>query len=161
MNDAKVLIQVRRATPHDFVNILRLGEQIQMLDEDEVWYPRVDPMKAMQMIMAAKQHGEIIVADCSRQIVGAIGLCVREWPWSTERYIGNEFFHVLPKFRKHGTANALVKAAEKFATESGLRLVVAFSGGKKAEVKDRLMQMKGYIYCGGIFTKLPQGGTNG
>lgn len=148
-------ITIRRAVPKDFVNILRLLEQA--VQENEVAYPPIDELKLMEWVTATKRDGEIVVADLSGRIVGTLGLLVQEWKWSTERFISNEFFFVQPPFRKHGTAEALLKAGEKFAHDGKLRLVVSFSGGRKSETKDRMMQMKGWIYCGGMFTKLPPG----
>ena len=83
-------------------------------------------------------------------------MTVQEWKWSAERFIEDEFFFVLPQFRSRGTADFLLKAAEKFSDDSGLRLVVGFSGGKDAAIKDRIMQMRGFIYSGGTFTRLPK-----
>lgn len=153
-NHRVVEVKIRRARPQDFVNIMWVLSQ--GVQESEVAYPAIDDMKLMQWIVDCKRHGEILVADCSRQIVGVLGLLTREWAWSTEKYIGNEFFFVLPKFRKRGTADALLKAAEKFSDENGVRMIIGFSGGKRAEIKDRMASMRGYRYAGGSFHRLPK-----
>lgn len=145
-------IVIRRARPHDFVNIMRLLEQ--GVQENEVAYPPINTMKIMAWIHSTKENGEIVVAELSGRIVGSIGMTVQTWKWADDKYIGNEWAYVLPNFRAHGTFEALMKAAEKFSDESGIRLVFGFSSGRKAEVKDRLMKMKGYVYCGGMFTRL-------
>lgn len=147
----KITITTRPADAYDFVNIARLlGEGVQ---EAAVGYPPINDQKLLQWIMDTKRSGEIVVADCSGRIVGAIGLLVREWAWSTERYIGNEFLFVKPKYRPHGTFEALMTAAEFFAERSKLRLVIGFSGGDRAYAKDRLMKRRQYIYCGGMFAR--------
>lgn len=148
-----VQIAIRRAAPMDFVNIARLLEQA--VQDVEVAFPPINQMKLLQWIMDCKRDGEIVVADCSRQIVGALGLLAREYPWADERMIASEFFYVQPKFRKRGTADSLIQAAEKFADDSKTRLVMTFVGGKDAELKDVYMSRKRFIYCGGTFLRMP------
>lgn len=149
-----VVINIRRAGPHDFVNIMWLLEQA--VQEETVGYPPINELKLMQWITDCKRDGEILVADCSRSLVGVLGMMVKEWNWSTDKFIGNEFFYVLPKFRKRGTADALLKAAEKFSDDHNIRLVVGFSGGKDAVIKDRMASIRGYTYGGGTFHRLPR-----
>lgn len=148
-----VKIEIRRAAPRDFVNVMRLLEQA--VQENEVAYPAIDNMKLIQWIVDTKREGEILVADLSGRIVGVLGMTTQEWKWSSDKFIHNEFFFVLPQFRSHGTADFLLKAAETFSDNSGLRLIIGFSGGKQAALKDRMMGLKGYLYAGGTFTRLP------
>lgn len=151
----KVTVQIRRATPYDFVNIMRMSERMWEVGETLVEYPKPDMLKVAQLLVNCKANGEILVADCSRQIVGVLALQCDTWPWSDDRIIVNRLFHVLPNFRSRGTAEALLQAAQTFADASNLKLMISFSGGRKAEVKDRMMQMRGWVYLGGVFCRPP------
>jgi len=133
---------------------MRLLEEA--VQENEVAYPPINQLKIIQWITDTKTNGEIIVADLSGRIVGVLGLVVQEWKWSDDKFVTNEFFFVMPQFRKHGTADSMLEAGSQFANKAGLRTIISFTGGRKASLKDRMMQMKGWIYCGGMFTKLPK-----
>lgn len=156
MNETKepTPIVIRRARAEDFVNIMRLLEIA--VQENEVAYPPIDNMRLMRWIVECKENGEILVACVERNIIGVLGMLTKEWPWSSEKFIGSEFFFVQKKFRKHGTADNLLKAAEKFSDDHKIRLIFGYSGGKNAELKDRWMQMKGWIWTGGTFCRLPR-----
>lgn len=157
MSTNEKTITIRRAVAHDFVSIMKLLEQA--VQENEVAYPAIDPFKIMQWIGDTKRDGEILVAEIGSlekgsRLVGCIGMTVQFWKWSQEQFIGNEFMFVLPAFRKHGTFDKMIEAAEHFADKGNLRLVIGFSGGHKSDVKDRMMMLRGYHYSGGTFHRL-------
>ena len=134
---------------------MRLLEQA--VQENEVAYPAIDTQRLLSWIVSTKRDGEILVADVGNgRIVGVLGLLAQEYKWSSEKFIQNEFAFVLPAFRPRGTFDALMQASYRFADEKGLRIIFGFSGGRDSKVKDRMMQMKGWIYCGGMFTRLAQ-----
>lgn len=157
-------INVRFAEPKDIVNIGKL-----LKDGDSrltVPYAPVDDVRLHQWILTVIDQGICAVADLSGRVVGVIGASAYQPEWSTSWAMDVNFFYVLPNFRSAGLEKTLLSAAEGWCDAKekmlgfSIPLLVTINSGDKADVKDRMLGIRGYRYCGGNFTRIRDGQQN-
>jgi GNAT superfamily N-acetyltransferase len=154
-------IKVRFAEPKDIVNIGKV-----LKDGDSrltVPYAPVDDVRLHQWILEVIDQGICAVADLSGRIVGVIGASAYQPKWSREWAMDVEIYYIMPTFRGAGLEKALLSAVEGWCDAKarilGVRipLLVTINSGEKPEVKDRMLGIRGYRYCGGNFTRMYDG----
>jgi predicted N-acetyltransferase YhbS len=158
MSEQPKRIVIRKATQFDAVKILRLHMESHKEAEAThgLPYPPVDENKTMGNIVRVIAINSAFVADVGDgRVVGSIGVEPQQMPWSAEWHASNPWFDVQAAFRKHGTADALVKAAVALAQDKGLSFFLHFNSAVHPELKDRWAKQRGFTYCGGTLLRTP------
>ncbi len=83
--------------------------------------------------------------------------------WSEDWVMQNEWTYVLKTWRDTDVASQLLMAVEMFAdtagnpaTGKGLPIIIGMMTGRDTDLKDKLMERKGYQYGGGNFVRAPR-----
>lgn len=149
-------ITIRQAKPLDASNLTRLLTEA----HDEAGaYPPVDPNLGLKWITRTLTDGYVIVADVSGRLVGSLGITNYQFPWSHQWYMYLEWLYVQKKFRKAGAFIALMEACHAHADEHNAPLIAGISSADKdVFLKDKAMQMQGYVYTGGDFIRSSRSG---
>lgn len=105
----------------DAANVLRLMEQVHAVNG---FTAKPDELRSMHWLLEVIARGFVAVADLSGRIVGAIALHTTSLPPHPALHLESIFFYVRPEFLEHGTADSLLTAAETFADEHQLALVI-------------------------------------
>lgn len=172
-SDEPRTLVIRRATAYDVVNLAKM--LIAGLEEQSegIWYPRVPEgdrgkMMSVKYIIDLVDRAVIFVADLNGRLLGCIGCSVDRYPWSDDWMLSNEWFYVLEKFRDSDIAVALLQAMQDFADADELpitgegkprfAIMLGIVSGKQTGVKNRFMEMQGYINGGGNYVRAPQYG---
>lgn len=143
-------IIIRPGRPTDAGNLVRLVSEAYT---DKVSLPEASPHRCLLWVTEVLTNGYVLVAEKSRRMVGSIAVSNYLFPWSEVPYIRVEWFCVNGKFRRGGTAEALVKALHLFADKNGAPIVAAVQSAEDTALYDRLAGMKGYTYTGGMFIR--------
>lgn len=153
---SRKVVTLRKATPKDAVKIFQVLKD--MLDSTKLAYPPVDEDAAvLWSVDVLTSPGSLVyVAEVSGRVVGSLGFEAAEFRWakvgSPERwYLANTWFYIHPKYRKNGTAEALVKKAMVFAKESKIIISFGIFLEQQIELKERFLKMQGLDYVGGTF----------
>lgn len=154
-------IEVRLAEPKDVVNI---GKILKEADSRLTTpYAPVDDVRLHQWILSVIDAGICAVADLSGRIVGVIGASAYQPEWSRGWAMDVGFYYVYPQFRGAGLEKTLLDAIEGWcdgkarAIGADIPLLVTINSGERPEVKDRMMGIRGYRYCGGNFARISSG----
>lgn len=150
-------LKARPAKPFDTVNLMRLITEGLETEQEEGTLPPADPHRVLDWVTSVIQNGYGVVIEKSGRIVGSLGLLPVQLPWTAEWALNMEWLYVKQRYRG-GALNALLLAAHAFADDKGAMIVGGVSSGRNTALKDRLMQMKGYIYVGGQFIRRPADG---
>jgi GNAT superfamily N-acetyltransferase len=144
-------IQVRKATPKDIVNIVKLltgGWK-----EQTVEYAPIDDLRAYRWLLDTIEQGFVAVADLNGRIVGAACASPFRPPWSLAWMLDMEFLYIMPQFRGAGVSQELIRAVEGFAEHVKLSMVFSIQTGDRPLVKDRMMKIAGFTYVGGSYLR--------
>jgi GNAT superfamily N-acetyltransferase len=162
---------IRRATAFDVVNLAKMLSKAREEQANGIWYPGVAPgpdgeMIGVQYVLTLINRGLVFVADLEGRLMGAIGMVVHQYPWSSEWVLLNEWFYVLPQFRDSDIARALLTAVEVWADEEveprtgkhkdKLGIVIGIWSGERTGIKDQFMERLGYQNAGGSFVRAPE-----
>lgn len=150
----KKSIVYRRATAYDSVNIGRLIEE--GLAKSGNKYPPVSPNKMMAWICRTIAVGYVVVADLNGRIVGSLGLGPYQYGWSEHWCVANEWMFVQPIYRERGTAEKLMELAALWCDSQNVPIIIGVQDIVDAELKDRFLSIKGFVYGGGIFLRWPE-----
>lgn len=151
-------IVVRKAKAVDASNLYRLLDEAH---DDNPLYPVKDPNLGLQWIANTLSSGYVIVADVSGRLVGSLALTNYQFPFSPQWFMYLEWLYVQKRFRADGTFDALMAAAQAFADEHKAPILAGVSvSGTDVFMKDRLLQMKGFTYIGGVFIRSAQHGQH-
>lgn len=147
-------IRVRRAEPHDVVNICKLLKN-NGWNEQTVEYAPIDEIRGYRWMLNILEVGMAAVADLDGRIVGvaAVTPFVPPWAPADNWMLDMQILYVHPAFRKEAVADRLIKAVEGFADRHGLTLTFTIMSGDRPTTKDRMMEMAGWIYGGGNFIR--------
>ncbi len=167
-------IKIRRATAYDVVDLTRLLQQGAMEQAEHIWYarPSVNPMKRVAHVLALIDKGYVMVADMlvlvgeqetgQRGLIGAIGMSIAKDSWSDDWCLSNEWTYVHPDYRDTEVYGNMMTAVEDFAdtrvhpdTGFGLPIIMGNMSGRDTDVKDKLLERRGYQYGGGNFVRAP------
>ena len=114
----------------------------------------VSPMKkdkVMNMITLAITRGVVYVATEKNKILGSIGgMSTSDW-WSTDEYLADLWFYVLPEHRKSSIAIKLVKTFINYGKEVKLKIKLGsvYSGDLKR--KDSFFNRLGFVKAGSLY----------
>ena len=146
------VIHIRKARPDDAVRVMKILRE--ELAEADLNLPEPEDGPALIWIISVIAQGFVMVAEMSGRIVGSIGLSAQTFPWAPSAwFMGWSWFFVLKGFREGGTAVQLAKRMNALADEKGAKIVGTVMTAHQPELKDRLVKMLGFTYCGGYFAR--------
>ena len=159
-------IKIRRATAWDVIEIAKLLLKGAMEQSETVWYPTPSKSHAKKIgsVLALIDKGLVVVAEqeVDGRIVAAVGMVITQADWSDDWQLMNEWIYILPEFRATDIFDNLMSAVEAWAddnrdptTGQGLAALMGVWTGDSAELKDQLMQRRGWQYAGGNFVRPP------
>ncbi len=159
-------VKIRRATPWDVIKIAHLLKRAAKEQGEDIWYSSLSVNETKQIfhILTIIDRGFVVIAETSeqKQVVAAMGMSVGRDNWSDDWVMQNEWTYVLKTWRDTDVADQLMKAVEMFADESGnpatgkgLPIIIGMMTGRDTDLKDKLMERKGYQYGGGNFVRAP------
>ena len=107
---------------------------------DEVGMATLAPLKVVQAIENVLETGFCVVAEIDGEIVGSIGLDLREWWYSEDVFFGDRWVFVHPDYRKSSIAAGMLRKAISFADKADIPLVVGVFSPKDVERKNALFR---------------------
>ncbi len=159
-------VKIRRATPWDVIKIAHLLKRAAKEQAEDIWYSRlsVNETKQILHILTLIDRGFVVIAEVQdqKQIVAAMGMSIARDDWSDDWVMQNDWTYVLKTWRDTDVADQLMTAVEVFADESGnpatgkgLPIIIGMMTGRDTDLKDKLMERRGYQYGGGNFVRAP------
>lgn len=167
-------IKIRKATAYDVVDLTKLLEQGAMEQAEHIWYASlsVEPMKRVSHVLALIDKGYVMVADMlvlvgdqltgQRGLIGAIGMSIGKYSWSDDWCLSNEWSYIHPDYRDTEVYGNMMTAVEDFAdskinpeTGYALPIIMGNMSGKDTDMKDKLLERRGYQHGGGNFVRAP------
>ncbi len=159
-------VTIRRAKCDDIVKIVHLLRRAAKEQAEDIWYSTVTVNKTKQMfhVLTLIDRGVVVVAETQdqKQIVAAMGMSIGRDDWSDDWVMQNDWTYVLKTWRDTDVADQLIKVVEVFADEKvdpatgkGLPIIIGMMTGRDTDLKDKLMERKGYQYGGGNFVRAP------
>jgi hypothetical protein len=159
-------VKIRRATPWDVIKIAHLLKRAAKEQAEDIWYSRLSVNETKQIfhILTLIDRGFVVIAEVQdqKQIVAAMGMSVARDDWSDDWVMQNDWTYVLKTWRDTDVADQLMTAVEVFADESGnpatgkgLPIIIGMMTGRDTDLKDKLMERRGYQYGGGNFVRAP------
>ena len=160
-------VKIRRATPWDVIKVAFLLKRAAKEQREDIWYSTISINETKQIfhILSLIDQGFVVVAetDNQKQIVAAMGMSIARDDWSDDWVMQNDWTYVLSTWRDTDVADQLIKAVERFADKSGdpatgkgLPIIIGMMTGRDTDLKDKLMERKGYQYGGGNFVRAPR-----
>ncbi len=159
-------VKIRRATPWDVIKIAHLLKRAAKEQAEDIWYSRLSVNETKQIfhILTLIDRGFVVIAEVQdqKQIVAAMGMSIARDDWSDDWVMQNDWTYVLKTWRDTEVADQLMTAVEVFADESGnpatgkgLPIIIGMMTGRDTDLKDKLMERRGYQYGGGNFVRAP------
>lgn len=159
-------VKIRRATPWDVIKIAHLLKRAAKEQAEDIWYSRLSVNETKQIfhILTLIDRGFVVIAEVQdqKQIVAAMGMSIARDDWSDDWVMQNDWTYVLKTWRDTDVADQLMTAVEVFADESGnpatgkgLPIIIGMMTGRDTDLKDKLMERRGYQYGGGNFVRAP------
>ena len=160
-------VKIRRATPWDVIKVAHLLKRAAKEQREDIWYSTISINETKQIfhILSLIDQGFVVVAEThdQKQIVAAMGMSIARDDWSDDWVMQNDWTYVLRTWRDTDVADQLLKAVERFADKSGnpatgkgLPIIIGMMTGRDTDLKDKLMERKGYQYGGGNFVRAPR-----
>lgn len=162
-------VRIRRAEPDDVVELAQLLRRAAGEQAEDIWYSTVSINKTKQLyhLLGTIDRGFVVLAEekdeISGTIIAAMGMSLARDDWSDDWILNNEWTYVMPDWRSTDVASQLLSAVEAFADESGdpatrkgLPVIIGMLTGRDTDLKDKLMERKGYQYGGGNFVRAPR-----
>ena len=159
-------VKIRRATPWDVIKIAHLLKRAAKEQAEDIWYSSLSINETKQIfhILTIIDRGFVVIAETAeqKQVVSAMGMSIVRDSRSDDWVMQNEGTNVLKTWRDTDVADQLMKAVEMFAddngdpaTGKGLPIIIGMMTGRDTDLKDKLMERKGYQYGGGNFVRAP------
>ncbi len=159
-------VTIRRATPWDVIKIARLLQRAAKEQGEDIWYSTlsINDTKQILHVLMLIDKGFVVIAETAeqKQIVAAMGMSIARDDWSDDWVMGNDWTYVLSTWRDTDVADQLMTAVEMFADENGnpatgkgLPIIIGMMTGRDTDLKDKLMERRGYQYGGGNFVRAP------
>ena len=122
--------QIRDAVPEDAERLLRLWAETTRTGEGTE-QARRDAEQSLANL-AANPDERLLVAECDERLVAALHLQRGPIsPLSLDTAVHTSYLVVLPAYRRHGYAHALMDAAVTWAEEKDVEQVSAFTDGNR------------------------------
>ena len=159
-------VKIRRATPWDVIKVAHLLKRAAKEQGEDIWYSTLSINETKQIfhILTLIDRGFVVIAETheQKQVVAAMGMSIARDDWSDDWVMQNDWTYVLSTWRNTDVAGQLLKAVEMFADESGdpatgkgLPIIIGMMTGRDTDMKDQLMERRGYQYGGGNFVRAP------
>ena len=159
-------VSIRRAQPDDVVKLVQLLRRAAKEQAEDIWYSTLSINESKQMfhVLTLIDRGFVAIAETKeqKQIVAAIGMSIARDDWSDDWVMQNDWTYVLKTWRDTDVADQLMKMVEMFADEKvdpatgkGLPIIIGLMTGRDTDLKDKLMERRGYQYGGGNFVRAP------
>ena len=159
-------VKIRRATPWDVIKIAYLLKRAAKEQAEDIWYSTLSINETKQIfhILTLIDRGFVVIAETheQKQVVAAMGMSIARDDWSDDWVMQNDWTYVLSTWRDTDVADQLMKAVEMFADEKGdpatgkgLPIIIGMMTGRDTDLKDKLMERRGYQYGGGNFVRAP------
>ena len=140
---------VRKANGLDLEQLTKL--LIGWLEETEFDYPGYCEYSTLWLADFIYRH-VTYVCEVEGKIIGAIGLKTGSFPWNNQIIcLFCDFLMVDKEYRKNGITVKLIEEAKKLSKENNLSLHLGLMTGNKTELKDRFLEINGFMYAGGNF----------
>ncbi|MCP5116913.1 MAG: GNAT family N-acetyltransferase [bacterium] len=147
------MIEVSRARPEDFADIIALGHRMQA--ESAVPYPPVDDEKftrSLHQSLATPALYAVFVARLKGEAVGFVTAIAGEWMYCTERFAMHDILYVRPASRGTRAAVLLVEAFHTWAATNGVqRTIIGVHTGLNTDRTGGFYESMGYRYMGGCY----------
>lgn len=114
---------------------------------------KIEGRKAYNFIWRNLATGGVWIARDGDRIIGSIALYRTTLWWSDTEYLKDGWLYVVPEHRNAGTAIALLRAAEAYAMDEGLPLVLTVMNSEGLDRKTRFLAKMGYAPVGGLYLK--------
>ena len=159
-------VKIRRATPWDVIKVAHLLRRAAKEQAEDIWYSTlsINETKQISHILTLIDRGFVVIAETheQKQVVAAMGMSIARDDWSDDWVMQNDWTYVLSTWRDTDVADQLMKAVEMFAdekvdpaTRKGLPIIIGMMTGRDTDLKDKLMERRGYQYGGGNFVRAP------
>lgn len=159
-------VKIRRATPWDVIKVAHLLKRAAKEQGEDIWYSTLSVNETKQIfhILTLIDRGFVVIAEVQdqKQIVAAMGMSIARDEWSDDWVMQNDWTYVLKTWRDTDVADQLMTAVEVFADEKldpatgkGLPIIIGMMTGRDTDLKDKLMERRGYQYGGGNFVRAP------
>jgi len=100
-------------------------------------FPEADLNMVAQTVEQHNNYGFIYNAYSDGNLIGSIGAIPSQWWFSSEKFISETWFYVLPKYRNYKTAKKLLAELKKYAGNRIVLLPVS-TGFDKPQLYKRL-----------------------
>ena len=149
-------VKIRLATPRDVIVLMQMMRLY--LQEQPMGHPEINESHTIRSLLQVIDMTGAYVAVADKKLIGSIGVMVDKYPWNQEyRFIYDEWFYVLPQYRK-GTnaAGLLLEAVKKLSDSHNMPFVFSVNSGIDRRI-DRYLGMSGFRYAGGIHIRASKG----
>lgn len=137
-------ISYRQATASDIENLLPL--LVDMHSENALSTLDID--KTIAMVEYVINHGLCLLAHDGQELVGALGVCVDSFWYTSDQHIQDRFYYVAPSHRKTRVALTLLKYIREYAKQLNMPLMLGVMTKVDAVRKDRIFQPMTYVGSG-------------
>jgi len=145
---------IRRAeqTEEDYKKIVNMGARFAMEHSmGKLSAQNHDLKKALQWVVENVAYAAWLVEDEHGEPLGSISLHEDTTWYSTEPYLTDGWFYVVPEKRDSGIGIMLLETVKEFAKDKGLPLMVGVFNMKDALRTSQMLQRHGFTMAGGLF----------
>ena len=118
--------------------------------ETPLAYPPVNELHCLEWVSSVIQTS--FVASHDGKIVGSIGIGLSSFPWNREHgYLDNQWFYVVPKYRRHHVGKMLLEAAKYMSDQISVPFIFSVTSGIDNRIA-RYVAMQGFTPMGDVLT---------
>lgn len=102
-------------------------------------YPvKVSDVKVLQKVSQVIEEGFVLLACKGDQVVGVLGLEAKQWWFTDDWFLGDDFFMMLPEHRGMEPFKLLTDAAKSLSDKTNLPLMLGVMTPERTTAKIRL-----------------------
>ena len=126
-------VNIRLAVQEDLPDVLEIVHKM------GGYYPiPISDAKVLRTVVGTMKEGFVLVAEVGGRIVGVLGLEARQWWFSDDWFLGDNFFMILPEHRGMEPFAALVKAAQSLSDKTEIPMMLSILNPERTMAKIRL-----------------------